>query len=162
MNAWPPLSCVVLTSLVVAILSGCGQGPQLPADLPPLTSCVVHVNYNNSPVSEATVTLVPTDGKWVGVGLTDAQGKATIKTQGRYAGIPQGSYTVTVTKYAEQAEPPPTASTPEEDAQMAQAASQLPPRKPLVPKKYLEEKSSDLKVTVTENSVDETFELKDA
>lgn len=161
MNLWPRMSCVPMAGLLCVALLGCSQGPPLPDDLPPLTSCKVDVVYNGAPVSDATVTLIPADGKWVGVGLTDQQGHSVIKTQGRYPGVPAGSYAVTVTKYDEQAEPPPTASTPEEDAQLDQAVNQMPPRKALVPKKYLKAESSGLKITVTESAMEETLDLQD-
>ncbi|MBA2116392.1 carboxypeptidase-like regulatory domain-containing protein [Bremerella alba] len=161
MNIRPKMSFVTTAGLLFVALVGCGHGPALPDDLPPLTSCKVDVVYKGVPVTEATVTLVPADGKWVGVGMTDQQGQAIIKTQGRYPGVPAGSYAVTVTKYDEQAEPPPTASTPEEDALLEQSAKRMPPRKALVPEKYLKAESSDLKITVTESAVEETLNLQD-
>ncbi|MBR4976222.1 MAG: hypothetical protein IKY61_04140, partial [Thermoguttaceae bacterium] len=54
-----------------------------------------------TPVDGATVILLPADGtnpKWNLAGVTDAQGKLVLKTNGNWDGAPAGSYAATVSK----------------------------------------------------------------
>lgn len=87
---------------VCAVAVGCSKGPKKPADLPALNPTTVTVVYDDgTPVDGATVILLPADGtnpKWNLAGVTDAQGKLVLKTNGNWDGAPTGSYAATVSK----------------------------------------------------------------
>lgn len=87
---------------VCAVAVGCSKGPKKPADLPALNPTTVTVVYDDgTPVDGATVILLPADGgnsKWNLAGVTDAQGKLVLKTNGNWDGAPVGSYKASVTK----------------------------------------------------------------
>ncbi|EAQ79665.1 carboxypeptidase-like regulatory domain-containing protein [Blastopirellula marina] len=150
-----------MTLLLASLTLGCNRGPALPENLPPLTACTLQIQYKQAPVSEATVTLIPSQGNWVGVGRTDASGKAVVQTQGRYNGVPAGDYTVTVTKYEPEADLPPDPTSPEEDAALAQSASRPNKRKALVPEKYTKSETTDLRLTITDLPVERTLQLSE-
>ena len=57
------------------------------------------VTLDGTPVSGASITLVPADGKGQGgSGISDASGHFSIKAGGKSAGIASGAYKVVVTK----------------------------------------------------------------
>ncbi|MDR2642956.1 MAG: carboxypeptidase-like regulatory domain-containing protein [Planctomycetaceae bacterium] len=77
--------------------NGCGKSR--PADLPKLYPAVITVLQDGKPLADANVQMVPqTDSKWSAVGVTDANGKVEFFTQGKYKGVPEGTYTVLVSK----------------------------------------------------------------
>ena len=48
---------------------------------------------------EAAVSLIPeSDSPWGSGGVTDASGKVTLFTHGKYSGIPAGNYKITISK----------------------------------------------------------------
>lgn len=85
-----------------AVVVGCSQGPKKPADLPTLYPATVTVVYDDgTPVADATVALLTAGGgasKWNLTGVTDAQGKLVLKTNGNWDGAPAGSYEAIVSK----------------------------------------------------------------
>ncbi|MEN6495730.1 MAG: carboxypeptidase-like regulatory domain-containing protein [Thermoguttaceae bacterium] len=151
---------VLTLSLLVSPL-GCHRGPTRPEDLPELTPCTLTIMYKGSPLSDATVTLVPKSGNWVGVGQTDSGGQAVIQTNGRYAGVPAGSYAVTVTKGGPTSQLPPDPKTPEEDQAYREAMKAAKSARLLVPMKYTKTETSRLTVKVSDDPVSETLELTD-
>ena len=90
---------------------GCG-GEKLPPDMPRLFPTTVTIVQEGIPLEGATVVLHPKDpnSRWSAAGLTDASGKVEFFTHGRYRGVPEGEYQLTVCKiYSEQSqyqEPP--------------------------------------------------------
>jgi len=154
------MSILEILLLLISIL-GCRRGPTKPDDLPALTPCTLTILHKGSPLSDATVTLVPKSGNWVGVGQTGADGKVVIQTNGRYEGVPAGTYRVTVTKQAAAGNLPPDPTTPEEDRAYAEAIKAAKSAKPLIPEKYTKWETSGLTVTVSESPLSETLELTD-
>ncbi|UUO08853.1 carboxypeptidase-like regulatory domain-containing protein [Blastopirellula sp. J2-11] len=150
-----------MTLSLASLILGCNRGPALPANLPPLTACTLQIQYKQTPVTEATVTLIPAHGDWVGVARTDATGKAVVQTQGRYDGVPAGDYSITVTKYEPVTDLPPDPATPEEDAASTLSASHQSKRKSLVPEKYTKPETTDLKLTITDLPVEQTLQLSE-
>ncbi|MGL6195669.1 MAG: carboxypeptidase-like regulatory domain-containing protein [Thermoguttaceae bacterium] len=90
---------LVIAFLLLPTFIGCG--PKVPADMPKLYPCTVVITQDNQPLEGAVVTLFhqdPSLQKWTAGGLTDVSGKVVLKTQGRYDGVAEGDYKVTVTK----------------------------------------------------------------
>ena len=57
------------------------------------------ITYNGEPLADATVTFYGADDfKWAVSGATDASGVAKMHTHGTYPGVPEGQYSVTITK----------------------------------------------------------------
>ncbi len=79
-------------------LPGCGGKAERPADLPDLVPIVTVVKFKGEPVPEAKVLFSPVSGKYSAAGVSDSQGRAVMKTDGVYEGVPAGSYKVAVIK----------------------------------------------------------------
>ncbi|MDR2825107.1 MAG: hypothetical protein LBB41_07920 [Prevotellaceae bacterium] len=64
----------------------------------PLTFTVIQ---DDKPLEKAVVELISKDAqsKWNGTGICNASGKAEIYTQGKYKGVPAGSYNIIVIKH---------------------------------------------------------------
>lgn len=159
------------TSAVMSILvgclwlasAGCDQGPEKPADLPELVPVTITVTYNGEPVEGANVLLAPTSGKFSAAGITDAGGKAVMKTDAKYEGVPAGEYQATVAKREKlDWEPPPQPKDPSKYMEWEAELKNQPMPEHLLPEKYSKFTTSDLTVTVSEGSpVEETLELTD-
>ena len=90
------LSSAVLLCLAFSIC-GCDKTPK-PDGLPDLSPLTIAVTQDGSPLAEASVCLNPVSGTWNAIGKTDATGKVALYTQGRYVGVAEGTYKVTVVK----------------------------------------------------------------
>ena len=92
---------LTLVGLLVGCLAivGCGGGESKPADMPTLYPVSLKFTQEGQPCAGAFVILVPQDdSKWSTGGLTDADGVALLKTQGKYPGIAAGKYKITAFK----------------------------------------------------------------
>ena len=147
---------VWLVLVVVAALTGCGfQSNTLPV------SGVV--TYQGKPVEGARVTLAPSgteiapgavldrDSEPVAKaarGMTDAEGKFTVKTyfnpKVNAPGARPGEYTVTVTKFL----PPEGMTLMEWDLAQQQPNPNTPPLRWVVPKKFSNARTSELSATI--------------
>ena len=90
---------IVSSLLLLSTFQGCAQ--KVPADMPKLYSCTLMVTQDNKPLEGATIALFHQDTalqKWTAGGLSDQSGKVVLKTQGRYNGVVEGKYKITVTK----------------------------------------------------------------
>ena len=78
---------------------GCG-GEKLPPDLPKLYPTKVVVIQDGKPLEGANVVLLPKDpdNRWGAAGQTDSSGVVEFYTEGRYRGVPEGEYQLTVSK----------------------------------------------------------------
>ena len=99
-----------LCLLSFGIVVGCG--PKLPVGMPKLYPVTITVMQDGTPLEGATVVLSGGSGVWSATGLTDAQGKTNLHTQGQYAGVPEGKFKVAVTKAISEGEPPPSRPMP--------------------------------------------------
>jgi len=92
------LSVTVLGCLATLVIAGCsGQKP----DLPELTAVQGTVTLDGKPIADVTVWFVPaasTPGNG-GFGKTAPDGRYTLTSLGGEAGIPQGRYDVTFSKF---------------------------------------------------------------
>ena len=79
-------------------LVGCGE--QLPPDLPKLYPTRLIIIQDDKPLEGASVNLLPKnpDSRWAAAGRTDSSGRVEFFTEGRYRGVPEGDYQVTVSK----------------------------------------------------------------
>ena len=69
--------------------------------MPKLYPCTLVITQENKPLEGAVVALFHQDRslqKWTAGGVTDKSGKVVLKTQGRYDGVVEGDYKVTVIK----------------------------------------------------------------
>ena len=86
---------------VFAVLVICGCSPSdKPEGFPKLYSATVTIKQADKELADATVRLVPLDASntWATGAVTDQQGKAVMRTHGRYSGAPAGKYKVCVLK----------------------------------------------------------------
>lgn len=139
-------TCYLFKGLVAlgicAILTGCGP------DTPPTGKVSGTVTYNGAPVSNATVTFLPDNGRSAS-GVTDSSGNFTLSTFGTSDGALLGNHKVIVTPYETDI---PMPETPGEAA----AAPKAP-----FPEKYMKAETTDLTATVQSGANDVPLELKD-
>lgn len=159
-------SIVLLLLVTVVSFAGCG-GDGAPADLPDRAPVTVTVKHNGQTVAEADVSFHPVaaDGK-AAYGLTGADGTTVLTTyhgtQGDGA-IP-GDYTVTVEKLKDTSGGGGGADEGEEtdDPEVDEDAPAADPvDEHLLPEKYADPETSDLKATVPDGGDDFEFDLKD-
>jgi len=145
--------------LVLLCFSGCG-GEQKPADLPPLHPVVVTVIQDGMPLEGATVLLMPegTSTRFSSGGVTDKNGVATIKTDAKYPGAPEGRYKVTIKKTVEPSTAPVDNSLSYEE-QQAKAADISKQTKSVVDSKFLKFGSTPFSIAVTSSGVTETLDV---
>ena len=109
------LKKTLLLALVVGLvapIAGCGK--KKPDGLPDLQPTTVSMTVDGKGLANANVTFQPVDPKanpWVPAGITDASGKAEIKTSGQFKGAPTGDYKIVVSAddeidYGEDGPPP--------------------------------------------------------
>jgi hypothetical protein len=80
------------------LLGGCSKGDR-PADLPKLYQHSLTIIQDGTPLEDAKVFLLPSDGsKWNASGTTDKNGVAVLYTQGLYKGVTEGTYKLSVQK----------------------------------------------------------------
>jgi hypothetical protein len=65
-----------------------------------LVPVVAVVKFKGEPVPDAKVLFSPESGKYSAAGVTDKQGRAVMKTEGTFEGVPAGSYKVAIAKVA--------------------------------------------------------------
>ncbi|GHT44480.1 hypothetical protein FACS189454_01970 [Planctomycetales bacterium] len=87
-----------LLGFTVATLSGCGQRG-LPG-MPKLYPATLTVFQDGKPLENASVVLINVDpsSTWSAGGQTDANGIVRLQTMGQFKGIPEGTYSVAVSK----------------------------------------------------------------
>jgi hypothetical protein len=158
---------------VAALCSGCNKEP-LPADLPKLHSTVITVVQDGKPFEGALVTMHNADtlSKWACAAKTNASGKATMMTGGKYPGAPEGTYKVTVVKQ-EVEKPDPYADAPDpnvdygkyqewlmkNEAKVAAAERQQPVVLDLVDPQFGTVAKTTLEVTVTAGKNEQTLDV---
>lgn len=84
-------------------LFGCA-GEKRPDNLPKLFKTKIVVVQDGKPLEGASVVVVNTNyatSPWSAGGRTDAQGTVQLVTEGKYPGVPEGKYKVTVSKVEE-------------------------------------------------------------
>lgn len=97
--------CPISLIIVLAIFL-CGCSEKKPPGLPNLYPVSIQVTQAGVPLDEATVSLVSVDAgsNWIIGGLTDTNGKAQLRTYGKYIGAPAGRFKVVVVKQISEGE----------------------------------------------------------
>ena len=92
------LFIVALFGTLLLFVVGCGE--TLPPDMPKLYPTKVVIIQDGQPLEGANVQLLPKDpdSRWAAAGRTDSSGAVDFFTEGRYRGVPEGDYQVTVSK----------------------------------------------------------------
>jgi len=90
----------ILCLPLILLFFGCAEDKTRPADMPPLVDCTVRILSEEQPLSGVTVEFHHEDHnfKWGASGVTDANGNARMVTYGRFFGVVEGKYVVTVSK----------------------------------------------------------------
>jgi len=119
------------------LLAGCGRGPGPVAVIEKVVPVSGTLTYQGKPLEGFKVALLPTDGRRVASGVTDAAGRFTLGTNRPGDGAPPGSHRVTVVW----AGPPPS-----DDAQepVIDNPALLPKPPVQIPAKYANAESSGL------------------
>lgn len=100
----------IFLGLIALSLFFTGCGPKLPDGMPALYPVqAVLIFDDGEPVENAHLSFLSQSGRnsWTFGGITDAQGKALLRTQGTYEGIPEGDYKVLVRKTIKEGIPEP-------------------------------------------------------
>ena len=153
----------IISLLVLCAFSGCGKDKR-PADMPALYPCEITITQGGQSLAGALVTLKPT-GKWIMDGKTASNGTANIRTHGKFAGVPAGTYTVCVSKIeispSSLVEPSKDASYEEWQDYHAKANAEKRPKYQLVNPEYGTD-TSTLSITVSKGKTRQTFDVGDA
>jgi hypothetical protein len=155
---------LVLVGIALGMTIGCGP----PVVVRPATFQVTGtVTLDGSPVEGAAVSFVPAPGGTAAAGTTDASGKYTLTTFEGGDGALPGEYSVKIAKYEGGPVATGTASegdegmmTAEYDAQAQGQETDDAGPKNLLPEKYNDESTSELKATVTEGTNSFDFVLE--
>lgn len=134
------------SSLAVSVLLlGCGGGTKEDPNRPARTKVSGKVTLQGAPVEGATITLRPVQGNHSALALTDASGRYVLGTFDKSDGVVPGEYEVTVTKLA----PGTGGSQPSPDDPNYNPNVKPEPPKHLLPEKYADPKTSNLKASVS-------------
>jgi len=108
---------VMILPLALGLAVSLGCGPKLPPGMPKLYPVTVTVTFDDGkPVDNANVKFRLTDPvlprTWLHAGTTDSAGKVILMTEGGYAGIPVGKYSVTIEKFETEKQTDPSVAAP--------------------------------------------------
>ncbi len=90
----------IVLCLMIMVVTGCNRSKK-PEGFPDVVKVSVVITQENAPLTDAQIELIPEDSamdRWPVTGTTDASGKATLVTYGKFEGCPIGKYKVTVVK----------------------------------------------------------------
>jgi hypothetical protein len=138
-------SGLLLLAAVGLLSSACRPQPRPPKEMPPLTPCIVIVTFGGEKIEHVGVRLRPkeTGNRWGAGGLTDAEGKAVLKTAGPFEGVVPGEYIIS---FGKKVSPP-------------AAEHMTSPRISLIPAKYDANHSKET-ITITAEQKEYVFELE--
>jgi hypothetical protein len=86
--------------IFLILLTGCIGNDSRPAEMPKLVSCTVTILSEGQALADVDVAFHSDDPnfRWGASATTDANGVAKMVTYGRYFGVAEGEYAVTVSK----------------------------------------------------------------
>ena len=91
---------ISLLCAVVLFVAGC-SGEKKPDGMPALHKTKLTFTQGGAPLADAKITLFADNAantQWTSGGVTDSNGVIQLKTLGKYDGVPEGTYKVTVSK----------------------------------------------------------------
>jgi len=145
-----------------SLFTGCGE--TTPKDLPKLFPVKLTFTQDGKPLTGAMVSLQSKDEsvQYGSGGLTDAGGTVILQTHGKYAGVPKGTYTISLSK-TESVRTGPWDQIPKEEAAgltfIEQNRSKLKQEEfHVIPPKYRTADTSDFTLSV-EGKTDKTFDV---
>jgi hypothetical protein len=139
---------------LVAVLGGCGGGPELH----PVSGTV---SYRGEMVQGATVTFRCEEANTIATGTTDAQGRFELSTYQAGQGAVAGKHTVTVTKASAAAEPGSGSMSMEDAMKQGPRPPKTEPQA-LLPAKYADPARPQIEYTVSPGEKNEfAIELTD-
>ncbi|MDR2705529.1 MAG: hypothetical protein LBC02_07095 [Planctomycetaceae bacterium] len=157
------LLVIVGLSSVLTVLSGCRNG--IPSDIPPLQPVELTFTQNGDPLPDAIVTLYSEelDFKWSIGGGTDANGHVLLMTNGRYAGVPKGTYKITVDRVIRKGPPIPEESElPKEEEQRQKVFAEIDKQTQyirIVENQFLDSKKTPLEIEIVQGKNSKIFDL---
>jgi hypothetical protein len=159
------MSRITLLLLVVALLGmtfGCQKGDDRPATY----AVTGTVTQGGTPVEGAMVNFSPTGDGQAASGTTDASGKYSLTTFAAGDGAVPGEYAVTVLKYEGGGQATDSGGTDTLDEYDAEYSPEEEDKgggdeepENLLPSKYADPSTSELKATVTQNPADNVFDF---
>lgn len=90
----------LLTIFLVVFAMGC-NGEKRPDGFPDIYPCEVRLTQENKPFANATIILKsdrPELDRWSIAGITNEEGIARLTTNGKFSGVPEGDFIVTINK----------------------------------------------------------------
>lgn len=91
---------LILLACFYLCLGGCGKKQNLPDGMPKPYPTIITVIQEGKPLEGASIALIPVEASnsWNAGAVTDATGKAAIKTLNKYEGGVPGKYRIVITK----------------------------------------------------------------
>jgi len=157
----PLFSCVAVSFL----FAGCGE--RLPPGMPKLYKTTITIVQDGNPLVGASVVAISDNFEttpWTSGGVTDESGSVELKTQGRYRGMPAGTYLVTVSKIEGPLglELPQKPNTDEEIREYDRIQKQIESNSfHIVDEKYMKQDSTPLKLEI-KGTTRERFDVSPA
>jgi hypothetical protein len=148
------LNKALLIVIAMVLFSGCGDsGSDHPATYP----VTGKVTLGGSPVSDATVTFVPSEGGSPAVGTTNASGQYGLRSFGSTEGATPGNYLVQIVKYQYEGS---GSSADEASADYQNPASAGGGSQNVLPPRYESAAASGLTASVTEKAGQNVFNFE--
>ena len=142
-----------LLILPILVSYGCRRST-VPEGLPKLVPCTITITQENVPLANATVSLSPPtkDWPWIGGGITDANGRVEIYTNGRYKGAPEGKFKIVILKSESEENkipPKPSEDSPEYGQWMNRYQDVMPVFFSLIEKQYIDPSTTPLEIDIS-------------
>jgi len=127
---------------------GCGSDPGPVAEQERVVPVSGTLTYQGKPLESFQVTFMPTDGRRVAMGVTDAAGKFTLGTNAAADGAPPGQHKIAVNWFD-----PSTADAAAGQEAIVDNPAQLPKASVKIPRKYNDPNTSGLTQDVPEDGL---------
>ena len=157
----------VILFLAISVFSGCTKKPR-PDGFPELYPCTITIIQDGKPLVDALVRLVP-DGhalQWTIAGTTDKNGVVKVITHTDYAGAPEGTFKVCVSKIeitpSQFPQPDKDAPYEEWDKWRGQTNNEKRPKYNLVKPEYNDTANTPHSITISKGKNNATFDVGEA
>lgn len=146
------------------MLSGCSS-ETLPEGMPPLFPAKLTFTQEGKALGDAAVALMNTEPsmmRWTVGGRTDSNGVLTVKTLGKYNGVPAGKYIILVTKTERFAGGTEKQPVPQDDKAAKEYYAKINKEQKFfdyVDLKYSAPETSGLEIEISPDGNEQTFDL---